>query len=171
MDLTGLINKNKNKVFNIALIILSLFIASKIYDDQSKKIDALKAGVIEEGKKNQALEGISKSKDKIDAYRRLLVKKDASSYMNDISGLARDAEVKILSIKPSGEEVLPEYTKYIFDLQVSSSDYDSLAKFVNSLEMHKTVYTADTLDIAASSYNKDKEIKADLRVSAVAMVE
>lgn len=171
MDLVGLINKNKNKVFNTAVIILGLIIAFNIYNKQMSDIESLKVKISEEGKKNQVLDNISKLGEKVDSYRQLLAKKEASSSMSDINNIARDAGVKIASIKPSGEETLPEYTKYIFDLSVSAPDYDTLAKFINKIEAYQDIYIVDNFDIQSSSYNKDKVLNANLRISAVAMLE
>lgn len=171
MGLESLINKSKNKVFSIALIITSLFIASNIYKKQVADINSLKANIEEEEKKNRTLDNIGKLDAKIESYRRLLPRKEASSSINDINIIARNAGIKIMSIKPSGEELFSDYTKYIYDLTVSSPDYDSLARFINTLEVNQTVYMVDVLEIHSSSYNKEKELSADLRVSAVAMLE
>jgi Tfp pilus assembly protein PilO len=171
MGLESQINKNKNKVFNIVLIVIALIVASNIYKKQVADINTLKANIEEEEKRNKTLVNIGKLDTKIESYRVLLPKKETSSYMNDINNIARDAGIKIMSIKPSGEETSPDYTKYLYDLTVSSSDYDSLARFINTLEVNKTVYMVDLLDIRSSSYNKEKELSANLRVSAVAMLE
>jgi len=171
MGLESLINKNKNKFFNIALIVISLIVASNIYKKQEEGINALKANIVEEEKRNKTLESIGKLDARIESYRILLAKKETSSYMNDINNIARDTGIKIMSIKPSGEESYSDYTKYIYELTVSSSDYDGLARFINTLEVNQTVYMIDILDIRSSSYNKEKELSANLRVSAVAMLE
>lgn len=171
MGIESLIGKNKNKVFNIALIIISLIIASNIYKKQIANIDSLKANITEEEKKNLTLDNIGKLNSKIYSYRKLLPKKETGSSINDINNMARNAGIKIMSIKPSGEESFPDYTKYIYELTISSPDYDSLAKFINTLEVSQTVYMIDILDIRSFSYNREKELNANLRVSAVAMLE
>lgn len=171
MDSVSFINKNKNKVFNVVLIIVALFFAWNIYKKQIVKIDILKSDIIEEEKKNRALKIIGVLGGKVDSYRRLLVKKEVSFLMNDINNIAREAGVNIISIKPSGEEQQADYVKYNFDLTVSASDYDGLAKFINALEVNKSVYMVDVLEIRSNSYNREKELNANLRVSAVAMLE
>lgn len=171
MDSVGLINKNKNKVFNIAIIIIAIIVSLNIYKKQLAKIDSLKASIAEEEKKNRTLDNIGKLDAKINSYRKLLPKKESGTSINDINNIARDTGIKIMSIKPSGEETFPDYTKYVFDLTISSPDYDSLAKFINTLEVNQAVYMIDVLDIRSASYNKEKELNANLRVSAVAMLE
>ena len=90
--------------------------------------------------------------------------------MNDLNKTARDTGIEILSINPSGEKDFPDYTKYNFLLSVSAPDYDSLAKFVNSLEVSNTVYIVEGLSMEAQSYNIDKRIEATLGVNAVAIL-
>jgi hypothetical protein len=171
MGLESLIGKNKNKVFNIVLVIISLIFASNIYKKQIANINSLEANITEEEKKNRTLDNIGKLNSKIDAYRKLLPRKESDSSMNDINNIARNAGVKIMSNKTSGEESFPDYKKYIYDLAISSPDYDSLAKFINLLEVSQAVYMIDVLDLRSFSYNREKELNANLRVSAVAMIE
>jgi len=160
---------NKNKLFNIVLIAVVLFIALKIYEGQSKKIDLLKVAIIEEGRKNQVLEDIAELDERIASYQGLLERKEESAYINDINTLARNSNVRLLSIRPSGENRFSDYTKYSFELSVLSADYDSLAIFINAIEVSKTFFTVDNFNIQSESYNKEKEIKADLLISAIAL--
>jgi Tfp pilus assembly protein PilO len=171
MDLISLINKNKNKVFNIVVIIISIVIALNIYKKQMVGIDSLKAKISEEDKKNRTLDNIGELETKIDAYRRLLVKKEANSSINDINNIARNAGIRIISIRPSGEDSFIDYKKSMFDLTVSSPDYDSLARFINALEVYKSVYMIEVLDIHPYSDIKRNELNANLRISAVAISE
>lgn len=171
MVLIDLVNKNKNKIFGLGIIILSLFIAFNIYKAQLAKVDSLKSMIIEESKKNNILSGIGQLAEEVDYYRKLLVKTELSLLMSDISNLAWESGVKIISIKPSGESTLPEYTKYNFELLVTSPNYDNLAGFINKVEVDKNVYIVDALSINSASYNKDRELKAGLRISAVAILD
>ena len=171
MGLESLINKQKNKFFNIVLIIIALIVASNIYKKQEADINSLKVNIEEEEMRNKTLDNIGKLDAQIESYRRLLSKKETSSYMNDINNIARDTGVKMMSIKPSGEEPAADYTKYIYELTVSSQDYDTLARFINALEINSTVYMIENLELRSFSYNKEKELSANLRVSAVAMLE
>ncbi len=171
MDLVSLINKHKNKIFNIVLIIIAMFFASNIYKKQAASIKSIKAEIAKEEKRNQTLDSIGKLDAQINAYRKLLVKKEPSSSINEINNIARDSGIKIVSIKPAGEDSLVDYKKYNFDLTVSSPDYDTLARFINALEVNQSVYNVDLLDIRSPSRNKKSELSASLRISAVAIVE
>lgn len=171
MSTSGQLGNNKNKILNIVLIGISLIIAFNIYKKQELNMNSLKANIVEEEKKNHALVNIGKLGAKIDAYKSLLPRRETSTFINDITTTAKNSGVAVLSIKPSGEESSPEYTKYIFDLTVNALDYDSLARFINNLEVHPTVYMIDILDIRSPSFNREKALNANLRVSTVAILE
>ncbi len=170
MDLSAMLNKNKNKVFGLAIILLSFMVAYRIYEWQALQLKLLNDRIVEENKKNQVLTDISKLEGEVEVYRKLLTKNDASSMMSDINNIARDTGVKIISIRPSGENASPEYTKYMFDLSVEAPDYNTLAKFVNKLETFERVYLVEVSNIESPFYNKDKELRTNLRISAVVML-
>ncbi|OQB10981.1 MAG: Pilus assembly protein, PilO [Candidatus Omnitrophica bacterium ADurb.Bin205] len=171
MDLSGFINKGKNQIVSIGIIILSLVIASNIYKGKVEEIENLKSQIVEENKKNEALTAINRLSEDLISYEKLLPRRDTNLSMSDITTLARDEGVKIIAIKPSGQEESLEYVKLNFELSVTAPDYDSLASFINKLESFESVYMVDRLDIDSPSYNNDKELKAELRVSAVAILK
>ena len=70
--------KHKNKILNVAILLSSLLIASRIYKQQLKEMDSLKAKENLEYKRSEILSGISAAEKKIAAYKNLLPKKDAS---------------------------------------------------------------------------------------------
>lgn len=171
MDLSDFINKGKNQIISIGILILSLVIASNIYKGKVEEVENLKSQIAEENKKNEALIVINRLAEDLTSYEKLLAKRDANLSMSDITTLARDEGVKIIAIKPSGQEEASEYVKLVFELSVTAPDYDSLASFINKLEFFESVYMVDRLDIDSPSYNNDKELKAKLRVSAVAILK
>jgi Tfp pilus assembly protein PilO len=171
MDLSGFINKGKNQIVGIGILILSLVIASNIYKGKVAEVENLKSQIADENKKNEALAVINKLSESLNSYEKLLARRDTNLSMSDITNLASDEGIKIIAIKPSGQEKTPEYVKLAFDLSVVAFDYDSLAGFINKLESFESVYMIDQLNIDSPSFNADKELKASLRVSAVAILK
>ncbi len=171
MDLSGFINKGKSQIISIGILIFSLVIASNIYKGKMDEVENLKSQIAEENKKNEALIVIDRLSKDLTSYERLLARRDTNLSMSDITTLARDEGIKIIAIKPSGQEESLEYIKVGFDLSVTAPDYDSLASFINKLESFESVYMVDRLDIDSPSYNIDKELKAELRVSAVEILK
>jgi len=169
MNLTGLINKNR--VISLGLIILFLVAAYNIYRSQAAKLDSLKTRIREEKNKNEILSNISYLSESIDSYRKLLIMKEPSTVMSDINTLARDCDLKINSIKPLGESSSAEFVKYNFELSILSPNYDNLAKFVNRLETYQNFYAVDAFSIDSTAYNKDRELKVNLRLSTTVMLD
>ncbi|MDD4982040.1 MAG: type 4a pilus biogenesis protein PilO [Candidatus Omnitrophota bacterium] len=169
--MSGFINKGKNQIASIGVLILSLIIAFNIYKGKVAEVENLKSQIAEENKKNETLTVINKLSEDLSSYEKLLARRDTNLSMSDITNLASEEGVKVIAIKPSGQEETSEYVKLVFELSVTASDYDSLAGFVNKLESFESVYMVDSLSIDSPSYNNDKELKASLRVSAVAMLQ
>ncbi|MCX5707177.1 MAG: type 4a pilus biogenesis protein PilO [Candidatus Omnitrophica bacterium] len=173
MDLTGLFNKHKNKVMNIGIIIIALIVATNLYKKQLANTELLKVKISEEEKKNQILENIGQLDNKINSYRKLLVKREVSLVMSDISNLAKDTGVKIISIKPGEEEHLANYDKSIFDLTITVPNYDMLGGFINKVETYQNVYLVESTAIKGYSENNsdNKELTVNLRISSVAILK
>jgi len=166
MEALELFSKHKNKIVNIGVIILALIIANNIYKKQLSSIESLREKKEMELKINNVLGEISIMNKKLDAYNKLLALKDTGVALNTISSLAKDSNIKITSIKPSAEQRFSEYIKYPFDLNVTASDYHSLARFISKIENSREVYLVDGLDIR---FNKEqKELSGTLKISAIA---
>lgn len=158
MEIRVLITKYKNKIFNIAIIILTLIIVSNIYKSQTKNIESLKETRDTEIKKNEVLTSISQLEKKINIYKSLLSKKDISLVINTIGNIARDSNVKIISVQPQAEENYPAYVRYPFDLVISVDGYHSIGKFVSKIEGYSTdVFFIDKANIKPTEKTKESE--------------
>jgi len=164
MDLTEL-NKYKNKIFNIAVIILALIFASNIYKKQARDIEALKGMRDVEIKKNKALDSISQLEKKINAYKNLFTKKDASLVINTTGNIAKELGIRIVSIRPGAEQRYPDYIKLPFDLVVSSFSYHTLGKFISKLESCQYVYVIEVVDIKFES--QTGELRVNLKLNNI----
>jgi len=165
MDFSDWLFKNKNKVLNILFLLLSLFIAGKIFNKQLEARELLVGKKGMESKKNVILENISSTEKRITAYRKLLGEKDGSSVINTIGTIAGQTGVKIISVKPVKVEKYPEYVKIPFKLELSAENYHSFGRFFSRLESHADIFMVDALDIGVEE--KSKNLKAVLTVSLV----
>jgi len=167
MDINALINKYKNAAINGVVVLLAVFIAFNfIYKKQQANIAALDETRKSEEKKNLLLDNISLLENKIDAYSRLLVKKDPSSVINSINEMARASGIKILSIRPALEQEYPDYIKSTFDLSVQADTYHTLGKFVSKVENYGDVYMVDSVDIRRETQGEG--LIVNLKVSSIA---
>lgn len=169
MDAIEFINKNKNTLFNIALILLALFISNKVYKSQGKAIESLREQTREEFKKNEILQDISSLEKKIGLYKNLLHNKDAASAINTFGNIAKESNINIISIKPSPEQKFTEYIKIPFELSVNAPNYHSLGKFISRIENQQEVYMIDSLNINAN--NQLKDLNVSLKVSAIILIK
>lgn len=165
MDAIGSFNKYKNLVLNIVIIIVACIVSVKIYKRQVSQMEALKTQKEMEIKKNASFQNIGKLEKKLDAYKNLLARKDANKIINDITNLAKESDIKIVSIRPVPEEAEQDYIKLPFDLAISASDYHTLGKFISKLESYTDVYVIESLEITSES--QKKELTANLRLNTI----
>ena len=161
------VNKYKNLFINAVIIIAALIVAYNLYNSGSSNAESLRAKISGEEKKNMELEKIGKLEKKITAYRKLLVERDDSAVMNDISDIAKDAGVEVVSVRPSQKEPGSDYTKSLFELTINANGYDKLAKFINAVESYNNVYMIESMDINSQPGPGKSELTISLRVSSV----
>lgn len=169
MNLEEQIDKYKNAIINTGVLLFALFIASNIYQGKAAQISALKSKISDEEKKNFELDKISRIEKRLDAYRKLFTKKEASAVMADISDIAKGSGVKVLAVKPSQTEAADDYNKDIFEVTLNSPSFDALAKFINTLESSSNVYIIDGMQVKPVDKFEKNGLKADLRISSVAV--
>ena len=134
LDFNTLLTKYRNTAFNIGLVLVALIVARVIYSNQYKKIVDLRRNITQEEQKDVLFDELNGIQKKLSAYRQVYAKKEVSAIINDITQVARDSGVRIVSIKPGEEQKQLGYSELLIDLNVGASDYHSLAKFVASLE-------------------------------------
>lgn len=165
MEINTIIKQNKNKLINIAIIILAVIIASNIYKKQAKDIQAFREKNNVEIKKNKVLQDIRKLEDKINAYKYLLAGREANLTINNISSIAKETSVKIISIRPESQQRHSDYILIPFNLTLNAPNYDALGNFISRLESNETVYIVNSIDIKSESLRGD--LTVNLRVSSV----
>jgi Tfp pilus assembly protein PilO len=168
MELIAFVDKNKNKILNLAVIMVAFIIASNIHKQQTKEIESLKSKKNMETKKNTAIENISKLEKSINVYKNVLVKKDVSSVINTVSNIAKESGVKIISVRPVSEKKYPDYIKFPFSLMLSAADYHTLGRFISKIESYQDVYLVEAMDIR--SQEQKKELTVNLTISSIAFI-
>jgi len=162
-----MIERNKNKIVNVGIIILALIIAFQFYSSANNQVNLLVQEENNELEKNKITEDIAALEKKADIYKKTFVKKDLPSIMDIISGIAKDASVRIISIKPSTEEALDNYFNSSFLISLSAPNYHALGDFISKLENHKDIYLVSEINISSSSVNNQNatEASAELGVN------
>ncbi|HTZ10929.1 MAG TPA: type 4a pilus biogenesis protein PilO [Candidatus Margulisiibacteriota bacterium] len=163
MDSTALVNKHKNKVINIFVIIIALIISSNIYQRQNSAISSMRNKKEYEAKKNKEIENINKLEKKISLYKNSLIRKDPGLIMASINSYAGEAEVNIVSIKPDSEQSHQNYSKLPFDLVISAKSYHAVGKFISKLESSEDFFIIESVSLKIES--SGKQLTANIRIS------
>jgi len=152
------INDYKNQILNIAIIILAIFIASKIYNNQAKEVLVLNEKKDVEARKNIVLEEIKKSENKIDAYKSFINDKQLSAVVNKLNEIAKQLPINILSIKPSGEQEFPLYIKYPFSMKIETNNYHMVGELLSLLESNPIIFHAEAVAMYPEELRMGKKI-------------
>jgi hypothetical protein len=152
------IERNKNKIINFAIIILALIVAFQFYRSANDKVGALNLQKNDELEKNKVVEKIVNLEKRAEAYKKVFVKKDLASVMDTISGIAKNTSIKIISVKPSVEEVLDNYLKSSFLITLSSPGYHALGDFISKVENNNDVFLVSDMSISSAVANPDPSV-------------
>lgn len=144
MELGG-IEKYKNKIINIAVIVLAVIIAVNIYKNHVIFITALNSQKQKEIEKNEIITNIIKLQKEFNAYKSLINGKDVSLAINNLNIIAKGAGVKINSIKPEQTKIEGIYETYSFQLEISAQNYENVGNFISSLESDPMIFIIDSM--------------------------
>ena len=161
--------RQKNKVLNIALIILALIFAKNIYKKQVSELESLRQRRAQEAERNKILEGIAVLEKRVNVYKANFPKKDANVAINDINSLAKEMNVEILSIKPEAEQKYRDYLiKTPFTLNISVASFHNLAKFISKVESARDYYIVEDVNVSG---DRETGLSATLKISSLVFVQ
>jgi Tfp pilus assembly protein PilO len=152
-----LIERNKNKIVNLGIIILALIISFKIYQSSNVQVGSLAKAQNDELEKNKVIANIASFEQKVEAYKKVFVKRDLSSVMDVVSGIAKSASVRLVSVKPSAEEVMDNYLNSSFLITLTAPSYHALGDFISKIENHSDIYLVSDVSVNSVPANSDKE--------------
>jgi Tfp pilus assembly protein PilO len=146
-----LIERNKNLIVNIAVVIVALFIAWHLHQSANQKIGLLVQQQGSELEKNKIVEEISALEQKSENYKNTFVKRDLSEIMDILTQVAKNSSVKILSVKPFAEEPNENYYNSSFLITLKEVSYHALGDFISKVENHKDIYLVSEINISSVS--------------------
>jgi Tfp pilus assembly protein PilO len=148
MALMDDLNKYKNTLLNVVLVLAALVVSYNLYEKQDKVLRELKRQKAEQVDKNKVLEEIGMFDQKIKALKDGVNKNDVSLSLNTISRLAKANSIGIISIRPLPKQSYPLYTKYPFTLEITiENGYNSLGMFISDLENDPGIYFVESVNI------------------------
>lgn len=166
--------KKKNRLLNGLIILLAVIAAYNIHKIQAKNTRALMERKEIELKKNETLEVIARSEQKMGDYKIFLKPKDMSMVINTINELAKNSDVRIISFKPFEGYTYPLYIKSPFEVNLKADSYHSIAKFISKLENHPDIYIIESANLKQDAgalqpagQEPGDKVAAQLRVSTI----
>ena len=145
------IRQYKNQIFNIMIIVLALIIANVLYKNQARTAESLKIQKEEAIRVNELLSQISASESEINLYKDALGVNETSELINEINSIAKQSEVKIISIKPGEKTLFSSYSKQKFEISVTSPSSHYIGKFVNGLENSSAAFIVEDFNEASTT--------------------
>lgn len=151
--------KDKKLLVEIGLVIASIIFAFKLYSLQHSANEEYKKILVKEKEKMNLIQELVNLENRNKDTKDIFNKKDASEVMRTISGLAKEANLNIINIKPQ-EEDKGFYTVVSLRINLSANSYHDLVKFIKSVETNEERYKVAGLTIksAASSEVPAKKI-------------
>jgi Tfp pilus assembly protein PilO len=166
-----LIEKNKKKILNLAVLFVALFIAFKIYSNQAQELSSLDQKKDTETEKNVVLQKIDKINKEVESYRKFINNKEISNIINAISDIAKSSSVEIVSVKPEAEEAKNYYTKHLFNLRLLSASYHNIGDFISRLESAPDIFNVETINMSQqvkqTAERRSEQVGVDLRISTI----
>lgn len=176
-----MIEKNaQNKIFFISgsIIFIVIFIGTVfIYKPFILKKEGLKNKIQEETKRNLYLAQIKLIKEHVDLYeKRLPERKSVSWLLEEVSRIASESALELISIKPEGPEERGNFTKLPIRIEAHST-YHELGKFLSQLESSKKFFKIEDLQLkrveeeGGKDTAKSFKIRANILMSSIILKE
>ncbi|MFH0917613.1 MAG: type 4a pilus biogenesis protein PilO [Candidatus Omnitrophota bacterium] len=153
----SLIERNKSKIVNVVIIILALILAWHFYNSSSNQVNSLIQQQNSELEKNKVVEEIASLENKAEVYKKVFVRKDLASVMDIISSIAKNASVKIISVKPNTEEAMENYFNSSFLITLNAPSYHALGDFISKIENNQDICLVSEVKINSSTANANTE--------------
>jgi Tfp pilus assembly protein PilO len=151
----ALIERNKDTIVNVGIVIVALFIAFHFYRSTETQVSALRQAQSAESEKNKVIADIAALEKKAETYQKFFVKRDLASIMDVISSIAKTTSVKINSVKPSTEEVRGTYFNSSYLIALNAHSYHALGEFISKIENLKDVYLISDVNITSIASTQD----------------
>ncbi len=165
---------NRKRIFVISavIIMLALVVANSIFRSQLGRIERLKAEAAEEHEMNRLLIEIGRAVAEIDSYLpRIPLEKNVDWLRREVTRIAAESEVKIVSITPRSPEKTALYTRLAIGMEVECG-YHQLCDFVSKLESSKRFIKIDSLNLdVRRAVGKEGIARARITVSTFYLKE
>jgi len=161
------LNKFKNVILNIGIVILALIIANVIYNNQTVTVDVLKRNKENELKKNKLLDNIKRVDGTFISYKETINSKDMSQIINNISNMAKESDITIDSLKPQAEKPDSIYINYPFEMKMHAKSYHAIGRFISKLESNPYIFIVDNMTILQDKESQSGRLFVSLKFRTI----
>ena len=169
MDASVFLQKNKNAILNVAILVLALIISIKIYQNQDAQIAALKIQKQSEAENNIVFKNLTQLDNKINTYKRSFKIRNSGEVMNTIGEIAKSSGLKIDSIRPLGDIAGDDYVRIPVSVAMKAKNFNQVGKFMSKLESHPAFFTVDSFRVGPNSDGKG--LALNFAVSAIRVAD
>lgn len=138
--------KKKELIVSLVIIGGGLIIASHTFQEQKKKISAIKDEVSQEEKRIALGKELSILNEKVVRAGGNYLKKTASLGADKFKELAQAANVRVISLNSVSRNDVTSYVVESYSLNLEA-DYHSLGRFMSSLESQPDIVKIENLTI------------------------
>jgi len=140
--------KLKTVIVSIGVVLFVAIVGVKfIYQPTKEKISAIESIQKEEEEKNKLLKQVSKRRKDVQRRRlRLSKNKNASYFINQITKLADESGIEIISIKPGLFQREDYYQKLPLVLEAKAT-YNQLGEFISKLESSRQFILVEEMNL------------------------
>lgn len=164
--------KAKNTVLNTVILLIGCFIAFKIYTSQVAVITSLREKKESEIKKNEALQGIGRTKKQLTEYVKFVNNKDIDSILHTIGKIAQESGVEIVSLRPGKIAERSLFMVYYFNIRLRVNTFHKVGEFISMLESNPDIFTVVSVnmepDISYTNLSQDK--KEDMLITDLQII-
>lgn len=170
MDISSVMQKQKI-ILPIITFLITLMMAKNIYQGQRLKLESIKQQIGEEGRISELVKTIKAQNDKLSEYREKYGPKDYSLIMQEISGFAAAAGIKILSLSPLSVIRSDILQIFPFSLRIEGS-YHKIGDFIAKVESSANLLRISKFQLSQSgSGGKEEVLGVSLTINALSLVE
>ncbi|MFA6384497.1 MAG: type 4a pilus biogenesis protein PilO [Candidatus Omnitrophota bacterium] len=164
-----LIIKIQKNFVNIAVCVICVIVALRIYSAQNNRVEAIRAETDLESQKSAVLHDISNYESRFKKLHGQVNIKDDTAVINTLNTIAKDSQVKIIVLRPMPQEKISGYIRYPYSMSIAVDNYHMLGKFISVLESHPFMFSIVSMNVEADTSDESKRYKmqVNLEISTI----
>lgn len=161
--------KRKDILLFLGILLLGIFFARRLYQQQQGKIKALKETIAQEEEKAGVGKELAVLGDRITRISEPYLRKESSLTMDRFNELIAQAKVKVVSVSPDPQTDAGDYVKTSFRVNLRTT-YHRLGRFIGLLESQPDFVKIEELSIQGLAQDtrggsEETALKNDLNVN------